>query len=411
MERLRNLVGYEHSLAELTQTLYFEAQSMAAGMVGALHVTCADETEAECVEAFQHGFVQYLLPPLKFAHRSAFRVANLGGRYEWSAVRLAEAHFAPVAPAAPFKLILVKINAHVAYEDVPGGAGGAGFRLGMWQRYGVESPCCGALHALTSASREPYVEALREVFRSEGRDRVATLGDPSAVDPTYRALYAALVSARLQARTAVLDIQDYTPVAPTLFVVVPCVTLNRHERDTEILCGVYEVDSRTANGDTTYFGLGDDPSSYEIETRNRLFRISDEHVGQERKGRDHRALVQHAWRAHRGDKDLTIQDDRLERIREDVARNKHRDHHHARTLLRAALPILAEVAPVPAAILLFADGAVGIHHAFRVHTLAREMEGTAEARSILDEVHASIDKLDPDRAEALIEMLMKEYAR
>jgi hypothetical protein len=104
-----------------------------------------------------------------------------------------------------------------------------------------------------------------------------------------------------------------------------------------------------------------------------------------------------------------IDDKRLERIREDVARDKHRNHQHARQLLRIALPVLAEVMPVPAAILLFAEGAVGIHHAFRAHRLAREMEGSEDARKILAEVHDRIDQLDPARAEALIELLMREY--
>ena len=73
--------------------------------------------------------------------------------------------------------------------------------------------------------------------------------------------------------------------------------------------------------------------------------------------------------------------------------------------------MLAEVAPIPTAVLMFADGAVGIHHAFRVHRLAREMEGTGEARQILDEIESRIDTLDGDHAAALLEMLMDEYRR
>ena len=60
---------------------------------------------------------------------------------------------------------------------------------------------------------------------------------------------------------------------------------------------------------------------------------------------------------------------------------------------------------------MFADGAVGIHHAFRVHRLAREMEGSVEARQILDEIEGRIDNLDGDHAAALLEMLMNEYRR
>jgi len=419
MERLRQLVGHEKSLREVTQTLYFSADSLGSAAVGAMHVTCADESERECADAFQHGFVQYMLPPLKPGSASTFRLANLGGQYEWGAVRIAEPHFATSDAGDRFKLLVVKINAHVAFEDNPSQHSGPSevsetrpFTLGTWKRYGRESPCCGALHALLEGHREPFAEELREAFSSEGHDRVAALLDESRVDPTYRPLYAAIVSARLQARKVVLDIQDYSPVTPTLFLVLACVTINRHGPDTEILSGIYTVDGRDGGRDATYFGLGDDPADYDIRIGSRdRFIVSDEHVGSERKGRDHRALVREQLRTQTTRQLANVQDDRLERIRQDVSQNKHHQHHHAKTLLRAALPILAEVAPIPAAVLMFADGAVGIHHAFRVHRLAREMEGTGEARQILDEIEGKIDTLDGDHAAALLEMLMNEYRR
>ena len=419
MERLRQLVGHEKSLKEVTQTLYFSADSLGSAAAGAMHVTCADESERECADAFQHGFVRYMLPPLKPGSAPTFRLANLGGRYEWGAVRVAEPHFVTSDAGDRFKLLVVKINAHVALEDNPSYHPGLSevsetqpFTLGTWKRYGTESACCGALHALLEGRREPFAEELREAFGSEGHDRVAALLDESRVDPTYRALYAAIVSARLQARKVVLDIQDYSPVTPTLFLVLACVTINRHGPDTEILSGIYTVDGRDGGRDAIYFGLGDNPADYNtrIGTRDR-FIVSDKHIGSERKGRDHRALVREQLRMQSNQQIAEVQDDRLERIRQDVNQNKHHHHHHAKSLLRAALPIFAEVAPIPAAVLMFADGAVGIHHAFRVHRLAREMEGTGEARQILDEIEGKIDTLDGDHAAALLEMLMNEYRR
>ncbi len=414
MERMRQLVGRERSLREISQALHFAARQMNSAGVGAMHVTCADESENECVDRFQQGFVQYLLPPLKFARAAAFRLANLGGRYEWGAVRLAEAHFATPRLDKRVKLLVVKINAHVAFEELgasPDAMPGAvrRFRLGIYERYGRDSHCCGALHALLHGAGDPATQELRESFQSESHDRLATLLDDTRVDPPYRPLFAALVSARLQARRVVLDIQDYQPVSPTFFLVIPCVTINRHERDTEIVAGLYTIDGKDGGRDAVYYGLGDDPGEYDIKTRNRQFVVTDEQVGRARMGRDHRALVRKQWQQRTENEPVTIEDERLERIRADVFRNKHRHHGHARKLLRAALPILAEVAPVPAAVLLFADGIVGIHHTFRVHKLASEMRGTHEARQILDEVETRIDQLDPDRAEALIELLINEY--
>lgn len=414
MERLRNLIGQERPLAEVSQTLCFAVKSLGPAATGAMHVTCSDESEHECLEAFQHGFVQHLLPSLKFARQSAFRIANLGGRYEWGAVRLAEDHFAGSKTRPGFKLLVAKINAHVAYEplDRPSGSptSDSSFRLGVWVRYGRDSTCCGALAGLLQDGHQPHTMQLRELFGSEGRDRLSTLADESRVDPLYRPLYIAMVSARLQARQVVLDIQDYTPVTPTYFLVLACVTINRHERDTEIACGIYTLDGREGGGHhAVYFGLGDDPGDYRIDREHGRFIVTDEHLGTERAARNHRELAHSTLKLHGRAAELPIHDERLDRVRQDVARNKHRHHHHARTLLRIALPILAEVAPIPAAVLAFSDGAAGIHHAWRVHKLARELDGDAEARQILEELEQRIDQLDGERAEALLELLMRDY--
>ena len=225
----------------------------------------------------------------------------------------------------------------------------------------------------------------------------------------HRPLFAALVSARLQARKAVLDAQEAQPTTPTLYLILPCVTINRPERDTEILCGVYSVDCRAGGNEATYVGLGDDPTAFRIERLHKLFVVTDENVEQVRQGRDHRALARQALERQLAERPRAQPDERLKRLSRDVAQNKHRHHHHASALLRAALPIVAEIAPIPAAVLMFADGAIGIHHTFKIHRLAREMEGSNDARQILAEVHARIDRLSPDEAEALIELLLRDY--
>jgi hypothetical protein len=136
--------------------------------------------------------------------------------------------------------------------------------------------------------------------------------------------------------------------------------------------------------------------------------VADEHLGRTRPARDHRAAARTALKTHTAG-GAPAKDARLERLRHDIAQNKRQRHQHGKTLLRMALPVLAEVAPIPAALLAFGEGAVGIHHAFRVHRLAQEMEGDTEARKMLDELESRIDTMAPDRAEALVELLTNVY--
>ena len=69
MESIKAIIGRERPLREVAQALHFAARPLRAPVVGAMHLTCSDETEFECTEALQQGFVQYLLPPLKFARK------------------------------------------------------------------------------------------------------------------------------------------------------------------------------------------------------------------------------------------------------------------------------------------------------------------------------------------------------
>ena len=403
MERLRALVGIERSVAGVSQALHFAVSADKPAVVRAMHITCADEAEHECAQAFQQGFVQYVVPPLKFAERSAFRIANLGGRYEWGAIRIAEEHYATTDSQRSGKLLVIKVNAHVGiHEDANG------HRFGVMKRYEMDSPCCSALHALLQGGHQPYIEHLREDFSSEGMNRVAALLD---VDPAKRSLYAAIISARLQARKVTLDIQDHRPASPTRYLVVPCVTINRPQRDTEIVCGFYSANDPGRPDLVEYFGLGDEAQAYQLQHKNSRFAVSDEQIGTARQARDHRQEVLRHWHARSDQRRDQVEDDRLHRVWNDVAQSKHRNHDHAKALLRVLLPVLAEVNPVSAAVLLFANGMAGIHHGFRMHRMVREMEDSGEAKKILDEIHEKVDHLDQAHAEAMIELLMKQYRR
>jgi hypothetical protein len=196
---------------------------------------------------------------------------NLGGRYEWGAVRIAEHHYALPETRDTWKVIAVKINSHVAVSGE-----GENVTFGPMDRYHTDSVACGALHGLLDGGDMPFARDLRKVFHLEGKDRVAVLNDPDQVEPSVRALYAAIVNARMQAQTAVLDIQDFRPVTPTVYVVVPCVTLNKPGPDTELLCGFYVADHRGDEATLAYQGLGDDPARYRLRSVLPRLQIEDD---------------------------------------------------------------------------------------------------------------------------------------
>ncbi|MBN2493375.1 MAG: hypothetical protein JXR96_02190 [Deltaproteobacteria bacterium] len=293
MRPILDLLGVESPLPTVCAALRHAAGALGFPVVGAFHIACADESERECVEVFQADFARVLLPALKQDLPSAFRLANLGARYEWGAVHVAEHHYALPASREAGKVLLVKVNSHVGIQPA-----GQGERYGKLDRYGQDSDCCGALHAMLAGAEGPFADELAEVFRSEGRDRAAALRDEDQVDPALRSLYLAVVCARLQARQVAIDLADHKPASPTLYLVVPCVTLNRTgpDNDTELICGLYRADYTGPALRATYTGLGDDPARYRLERSSAGVRIDEPGCTREREARDHRSWVIARWR-------------------------------------------------------------------------------------------------------------------
>jgi hypothetical protein len=270
MKALWDLIGIENYLDQVSAALRQVVRGMNVPVVGALEVNCSDESEAECSSSFQQQFVEHLLPDLKSGVRGPLRTCNLGARYEWGSIRVAEQHFAAPASHDAFKVLVVKLNGHVAVVDEPDGP-----RYGPMQRYDAESNACGALHAMLSGDDWPALQELRESFRAGGHDRIATLLDTRRVPPPYRYVFAAMVGARLQAARVVQDIRAHQPHSPTWYLVVPCVTFNRAGPDTELVVGYCSVDGRSGKPEVRYEGLGDDPARYHAECRGRRLHITE----------------------------------------------------------------------------------------------------------------------------------------
>ena len=260
MEELETLIGREVGLDETVAALRQSVLHMTLPAVGAHLVTCSDESEIECADAFQRGFVEPLLPNLGPEKCAAFRTANLGSRYEWGSARIAEHHYATPDSRQFAKCVVIKINGHVSVLDTPQGR-----QYGPMARYETQSAACGALHALLGGAKGAFADDLRDALCGDGQDRIAILLNQNAVASKYRYLAAAIVSARRQAERALRDIEEYTAATPTVYVIAPCVTLNRPGPDGELLVGFYAADFRGATPNVEYAGLGDDPAKYRFD--------------------------------------------------------------------------------------------------------------------------------------------------
>ena len=150
---LIDMVGRECVMNELSGKLYDVVRDMKPGVVGAMHLTCADETEYECAQAFRTQFTRRLLPQLKSGHQTAFRLSNLGARYEPGSIGLTEDHFnlPRDGEEGGYKVIVAKLNAHVGVMGT-----GTNRSYGKIERYGLASTCCGALAALMAGKNRSF---------------------------------------------------------------------------------------------------------------------------------------------------------------------------------------------------------------------------------------------------------------
>ncbi len=401
-ERLYGLLGKERPCDEVARVLRTFVQSLRAPVVGAMRVSCSDEAEQESIEAFQRQFVRYLLPSLKFSSKSPFRVANLGGHYEWGSVRFAEEHFALAPGAADGKVLVLKVNAHVSVEESPEGR-----RFGCAPRYGTESRYCGALEAVLAGAQEPFALRLTQDFGFEGVDRLRELRVGGPVPPELRRLYAAVVSARVQARRAMLDVQDHRAASPTLYLIVPCVTLNRAGHDTEIVLGLYTADRRGEEAHEEYCGLSDHAKDYRLSEVGGFLELTDPGIGTPRPARDHRKLVLQQWKAKAA---APPKPDGALRRALTQAHEAASSRPVATAALKTAVAALMATSPVPAALLLFGEGLVSIHHASKAHSLSKEAHGDEVARDMLRELEGRIDRLEPEQAQHLVRLLGEHYA-
>ena len=270
VDQLLSLVGRETDPARVCVGLREYARLGRFPVVGAHQILCSDEAERESESVFQRLFVRQTLPVLKSGNRSVFRTVNLGSRYEPGASLIAEDHYATPESEQTAKLMVVKINSHVAVQGSSDGP-----TYGWLNRYGRRSTCCGALVSMLNGGDLPAVKELAETFRHDGNDRLETLLDPNRVPTEHRALLAAVTSARLQAGRAASEISGSQTKTPTKWLILACVGINRLEPDTELVVGRYLIDTTAEVPTIEYQGLGDDPATYRVHHDKTGLHITD----------------------------------------------------------------------------------------------------------------------------------------
>lgn len=261
LQPIFDLVGGEHDIDQASRVLARAVREYRAPAVGAFQISCSDESEKENVQHFHREFVQELLPEFKFWKRSSFRTANLGARYEPGAAAIAEDHYAIPQSDSAHKLLMIKVSSHVSVLGE-----GNDTVYGRMERYKKESVYCGALDLLLAGGRGlPFLEELAQVFQADGVDRLGYLRDPQRVDPSRRALVAAVTNTTLQSKRVREECVALEQHTPTVFVILACVTINRLGDDSELICGVDIVDRRDETPRAMYRGVGIDPRAYNLD--------------------------------------------------------------------------------------------------------------------------------------------------
>jgi hypothetical protein len=137
-----------------------------------------------------------------------------------------------------------------------------------------------------------------------------------------------------------------------------------------------------------------------------MLQIEDDQIQQQREIRDHRAVVERRWRQfERPPLHDPAQRDKVAKL---ATRAERGGPDVTRETLVALLALLAAVSPIPLAVELFICGACGIHQVYQAYRLVHGTGSEQDARAILDDVVARVDRLPHGQARALMERLARK---
>ncbi|HEX6884849.1 MAG TPA: hypothetical protein VF530_15850 [Planctomycetota bacterium] len=411
LKDLAAMLGREESLHTVHATVLRAAHAIRPVVEsGTVLAACSDEFNGEVRAAFDRDVARLLSAPEIPGTRRVFAVANMGGRIEPGAIALANQHFSARSTRSGEKLLLIEVTGHVGRRETSAGA-----RWGELDRFGLPSPCCGALRLLLDAPesaqavRFPWFDQLTAFF---GPARLAALRADAS---PYAMLRAAIVHAVLQAETAIVDLLREAPPTPTHVLLVALVVVNRRGTDNAIPVALHHLHFTDGEPDLVAGkALRSTPGALEVDATRAHLVVRSPFGPEPEPGaapRPARTPVALAGAAHAPPPPTEPVRKQVARARRQHAQLHH--HHglnvHARAVLRALLQGLSLVAPEVGLAALALESGREVFRAHRLDELLRRGPSSAEARRVLHDLEPTLQQLGQREAREVLEILLAEH--
>ena len=414
MDELRRIIGKEKPLDQFHLELR-RAAGQVPGMssYGSCLVTCSDERQGLTRSGFERDVATPLISDSTNSRDRVFSVSNLCGRLEPGAFSLVDDHFTRQNARGP-KLLVIEIASHVGRIKQ-----GTNYIYGSVQRFGRQSPCCGALTGLlepsdiTGTVRHPWFEQLNSFF---GPVRLAALRE---IKDSTRMIVAAIVHAALQAESAVSDVFQHPPATPTDVLMVAGVAVNQQWANGFLPVAYHHlrVDagvSRIMSGyslRTTPEALKIDVSRARIEVQGRhemegapLVQRHIAEPGAEPVAGEAFAALADLAPQHREEleKRLDAVRSQVESIRSDPAAWRS----YARPILRGLFRGLSVVQPELGVAAMLYEGGDRLFAPHKLKQIIDHGPSTLAGRRVLHDVEAELQQLNHEDAQQVLDILL-----
>jgi hypothetical protein len=414
VDELRRMIGKEQPLDQFHLALR-RAAGQVAGVTayGACLVTCSDELLGLTRSGFDRDVASPLISDAVNSKDRVFTVSNLCGRFEPGAFSLIDDHFTRKT-ARGRKLLIIQIASHVGRIKY-----GVSYTYGQVERFGRQSPCCGALTSLleppndTGTVRHPWFEQLNAFF---GPVRLAALRQNRN---STRMVAAAIVHAALQAESAISDIFQHPPAESTDVVLIAGVAVNQQWANGFLPVAYHHLRAdeeviRIASGyslRTTPEALDIDASRARVEVKGGLAmegaisvqrRVPDPEAGPVLEETiaalgtippEQQAEVDRRFEAVRA---------QVESIRNDPAAWRS----YSRPILRGLFRGLSVVSPELGITAMLVEGGEKMFAAKRIKQIVERGPSTIEGRRVLHDMEAELQQLNHQDAQQILDILL-----